>query len=148
MIIYADTSALVKLFVAEKHSDVTRNILQAARALGTGLLTRAELGSAFARGAKRGLLSKTEAREACRRLHQVWPTWVRIAMNETLVSRAESLAWEYTLRGYDSVHLAAAQIWQEQIEHAVTLATFDQELWAAAPMAGLKAWPEWAPAEK
>jgi predicted nucleic acid-binding protein len=148
MIIYADTSALVKLFVAENHSDVTRNTLQAAQALGTGLLTRAELGSAFARGAKRGLLSSTEAQEARRRLQFVWPTWIRIAMNENLVSRAESLAWKYTLRGYDSVHLAAAQIWQEQIEHAVTLATFDQELWEAAPMAGLKVWPEWEPAEK
>lgn len=148
MIIYADTSALVKLFVTENHSDVTRNALQAAQALGTGLLTRAELGSAFARGAKRGLLSLTEAQEARRRLQLVWPTWIRIAMNENLVSRAESLAWKYTLRGYDSVHLAAAQIWQEQIEHTVTLATFDQELWEAASMAGLKVWPEWEPAEK
>jgi predicted nucleic acid-binding protein len=148
MILYADTSALVKLFVAEDHSDATRDTLQAARALGTGIITRAELGSAFARGAKRGLLSEVEAQEARRRLQRVWLTWIRIAVNETLVSRAASLAWEYTLRGYDSVHLAAAQIWQERIEHAVTLATFDQELWEAAPMVGLKAWPEWAPAEK
>lgn len=148
MIIYADTSALVKLFIAEKHSAITRNTFQNAQALGTGLLTRAELGSALARGTKRGLLSETEAQEARRWLQLVWPTWIRIAMTENLVLHAEFLAWEYALRGYDSVHLAAAQIWQEKIEQDVTLATFDQELWEAAPMAGLQVWPEWKPAEK
>jgi predicted nucleic acid-binding protein len=148
MIVYADTSALVKLFVTENNSDATRNAFQNAQALGTGLLTRAELGSALARGAQRGLLSQSAAQEARRRLQLVWPTWIHIAINENLVSRAEFLAWEYGLRGYDSVHLAAAQIWQERIEHAVTLATFDQELWEASPMAGLDVWPEWAPAER
>jgi predicted nucleic acid-binding protein len=148
MIIYADTSALVKLFVTETNSNATRYAFQNAQVLGTGLITRAELGSALARGTRRGLLSKSEAQEARQRLQLVWPTWIHIAMNENLVSRAESLAWEYKLRGYDAVHLATAQLWQEQIEHSVTLATFDQELWEAAPLAGLNAWPESAPAER
>jgi hypothetical protein len=69
-------------------------------------------------------------------------------MNEDLVTLAESLAWEHKLRGYDSVHLAAAQIWREKLEHPVTLATFDQDLWEAAPKAGLEAWPEWEPTER
>ena len=148
MIIYADTSALVKLFVTENHSDITRTTIQSAQALGTGLLTRAELGSALARGPQRGLISESEAQEARRRLQHVWPTWIHIQMNEDLAVLAESLAWEHKLRGYDSVHLAAAQIWQEKLEHSVTLATFDQDLWEAAPKAGLEAWPEWEPAER
>jgi predicted nucleic acid-binding protein len=109
MIIYADTSALVKLFVTEAHSDATRLTFQTAQALGTGLLTRAELGSALARGARRGLLSEAEAEEARQWLHRVWPTWIHITMNENLVSRAESLAWDYKLRGYDAVHLPGHQ---------------------------------------
>jgi predicted nucleic acid-binding protein len=76
MIIYADTSALVKLFVTESHSDITRTTLQRAQALGTGLLTRAELGSALARGPQRGLISESEAQEARRQLQHVWPTWI------------------------------------------------------------------------
>lgn len=148
MIVYADTSALVKLFVTEANSNSTRYTFQQAEALGTGLLTRAELGSALARGAQRGLFSGNEAQTARRRLQLVWPTWIHIAMNENLVSRAEALAWQYKLRGYDSIHLAAAQIWQEQIGHPVTLATFDQELWEAAPLAGLEVWPESAPAKR
>jgi predicted nucleic acid-binding protein len=142
MIVYTDTSALVKLFVTEEGSQATREMLLGASAMGTDLLTRAELGAALARGARRGLLSEKEAQEARRQVEAVWPTWAHIAVDENLVMRAESLAWEYRLRGYDAVHLASALTWQEYIEHQVVLATFARELWEAAQHAGLVAWPE------
>ncbi len=142
MIVYADSSALVKLFVIEEGTEATQEMLNRSRTMGTGLLARAELGAALARGAQRRLLSQEEAQEARRRLADAWPTWVHIAVDEALVSRAETLAWEYGLRGYDAVHLAAALAWQERIGHPVVLATFDQQLWEAAQLAGLTAWPE------
>mgnify|MGYP001062549557 CR=1 FL=1 len=142
MIVYADTSALVKLFVVEEGSEATRDMLLRAWAMGTGLLTRAELAAALARGARKGLLSKAEALEARQRAEAVWPTWIHIAVDEGLVSRAETLAWEYSLRGYDAIHLASALAWQEHIGHQVVLATFDRELWETARYVGLTAWPE------
>jgi predicted nucleic acid-binding protein len=63
-------------------------------------------------------------------------------MDEALVSQAEQMAWQYGLRGYDAVHLAAAKVWHEEIAHPIVLATFDRELWKAAELVGLKAWPE------
>ena len=141
MIVYADTSALVKLFVTEESSEATRAALRQAQALGTGLLTRAELGSAFARGHRRGLLSQGDAAVARRRLEAVWPTWIHVRVDDALVSLAEALAWEHGLRGYDAVHLASAQVWQEQMDRTVSLATFDQELWQAAKLTGLEVWP-------
>jgi predicted nucleic acid-binding protein len=142
MIVYADTSALVKLFVTEEGSEATRTMLRGASVIGTNLLARAELGAALARGARRGFLSEADALEARRRLEGVWPTWARIAVDEALVSRAEALAWEHNLRGYDALHLASALAWQERIQHPVTLITFDRELWEATRQAGLVAWPE------
>ena len=142
MIVYADTSALVKLFVTEEGSEATRALLCQASVMGTGLLARAELGAALARGARRGLLSEANALEARRRLEGVWPTWVRIGVDENLVSRAEALAWEYNLRGYDALHLASALAWKERVQHPVALLTFDRELWEASQRAGLIAWPE------
>ena len=106
MIVYADTSALVKLFVTEENSDATRHMLQKAQAIGTGLLTRAELGAALARGSRRGLISEQEALEARQRLESVWPTWIHVVVNEDLVSRAEKLAWAYALRGYGAIGMA------------------------------------------
>ena len=142
MIVYADTSALVKLFVTEEGSETTRDMLRQAQAMGTGLLTRAELGAALARGARRGLLSEEEALESRRRLETVWPTWIHLAVDEDLVCRSEVLAWEHGLRGYDAVHLAAALAWQERVGPSIILATFDLELREAARQAGLTAWPE------
>jgi predicted nucleic acid-binding protein len=142
MIVYADTSALVKLFVTEEGSQATREMLFGASTMGTGLLTRAELGAAFARGARRGLLSEKEAQKARQQVEVVWPTWVHIAVDENLVTRAESLTWEYKLRGYDAIHLACALTWQEYMEHQVVLATFDRELWEATRQVELGVWPE------
>jgi hypothetical protein len=72
----------------------------------------------------------------------VWPTRIHIAVDENLVSQAESLAWDYTLRGCDAIHLASALTWQEGIEHEVVLARFDRKLWEAAQGAGMAVWPE------
>jgi predicted nucleic acid-binding protein len=142
MIAYVDTSALVKLFVTEEASEATREMLLGAWITGTGLLTHAELGAALARGARRDLISETEALNAQKQIETIWPSWVHIAVDENLVSRAESLAWEYKLRGYDAIHLASALTWQERIEHQVVLATFDRELWEAAQGACMEVWPE------
>jgi predicted nucleic acid-binding protein len=142
MIVYADTSALVKLFVHEVHSEATRDLLHQAQALGTSLLARAELAAAMARGAQRGLITLQEAAEARRRLEAVWSTWIHVAVDEDLVLRAEAMAWKHRLRGYDAVHLASALVWHERIGHPLMLATFDRQLWEAAQEAGLTLWPE------
>jgi predicted nucleic acid-binding protein len=67
---------------------------------------------------------------------------VRVPLSEALVERAETLAWDHGLRGSDAVQLASALSWQDSVSLDIVLATFDQQLWEAAPKAGLKAWPE------
>ena len=51
------------------------------------------------------------------------------------------LAWEHGLRGCDAVHLATALAWRETLGEAVTVATYDRELWRGALAAGLSPWP-------
>jgi len=143
--VYADTSALVKLFVTEAGSKATRQRLNEAGLVATSLVARTELGAALARGSRMGYLSEEAATSARQRLEEVWPTWVRIAVDEELVRLGEALAWEHGLRGYDAVHLAAALAWQRAIDQPVSLVTFDRELWDAAEPAGLTAWPEGRP---
>ena len=62
-----------------------------------------------------------------------------------MVSRAETLAWDYALRGYDAVQLASAVMLQESLGTAVRLATFDKQLWDAARRAGFEPWPGKSP---
>ena len=69
-----------------------------------------------------------------------WPRLARIQLAEPLLARADALAWDYGLRGYDAVHLASALYWQESLREPVTLATFDRELWRAGQAAGVEVW--------
>jgi hypothetical protein len=59
-----------------------------------------------------------------------------------LIARADILAWELDLRGYDAVHLASALLWQDSLGRKVTMATFDRKLWQAAEERGLSPFPE------
>ena len=70
-----------------------------------------------------------------------WPSLLAVQVTESLVVRADSLAWEHGLRAYDAVHLSAALIWQEALGEPVTVATFDKQLWQAANAVGLATWP-------
>jgi len=81
--------------------------------VGTGLISRAEIAAALAKAARMGALLPGEAEAALETFRVEWPDFIRIQITEALVARAASLAWQYGLRGYDAVHLAAALTWQE-----------------------------------
>jgi predicted nucleic acid-binding protein len=145
MIVYLDASALVKRYVAEAGSPEVAALLMRAEAVGTALISRAEVAAALAKALRLKLLPPAEAAAAMQVLSADWEDLVRIQLTEALVARAASLAWEYGLRGYDAVHLASAVLWQEILGESVTVATFDRQLWEAARRAGLIAWPESLP---
>ena len=58
------------------------------------------------------------------------------------MSRAEALAWDFALRGYEADQLASALTGQEAVGAETTLATFDRPLWDAGKKAGIRIWPE------
>jgi hypothetical protein len=66
---------------------------------------------------------------------------MRIRVTESLIARADGLAWTFRLRGYDAVHLAAALEWHDRLGEPITIATFDQDLWRASAEAGLQHFP-------
>lgn len=142
MILYADASALVKRYVSEPGSMDVIALTSEAVSVATALISRAEVAAALARSVRHGVLDESGGRRAQRKFAREWPDIVRVPVTEALVLRAESAAWEYGLRGYDAVQLAAALTWQDSIGMNVTFATFHRQLWEAAPEAGLQAWPE------
>jgi predicted nucleic acid-binding protein len=142
VIIYLDASALVKRYVAERGSKEVIELTAAAEIVATSLISRAEVAAAFARAVRLGVLDHDGGRRAQRRFSREWADFARVPVSEALVSRAEMLAWDYGLRGYDAMQLASALTWQESIGEDVFLGTFDGQLWKAAPGAGLKVWPE------
>ena len=139
--VYADTSAIVKKYVDEPGSGEVRDLIQRANVIGTVLLSRAEVAAAFAKAIRTGSLPTSGAAACHAAFLREWKHYVRIRITEALIARADHLAWNFQLRGYDAVHLAAALHWSEGLGETVVLATFDQELWTAAGKAELEVFP-------
>jgi predicted nucleic acid-binding protein len=142
VIAYLDASALVKRYVVERGSRETVELTTRAEVVATSLVSRAEVAAALAKAARSGLLGASSARRALHVFGREWPDMAKIPVTESLVARAETLAWHYALRGYDAVQLASALMWQESVGTAITLATFDRQLWEAARQAGVDTWPQ------
>jgi uncharacterized protein len=143
--VYLDASALVKRYVAEEGSAEVNALIAGAPVVATALISRVEVAAAIARGARMGLLESDDAQQALAQFRRDWPDMARIPIGEALVARADELAWQQGLRGYDAVQLAAALAWQETLGVPVTLATFDRQLWAAAERLGLTRFPDHSP---
>ncbi len=108
MILYLDASALVKRYVAEPGTIAVAEIIAQADVVGTSLISRAETSAALAKSVRVGVLSHAAAASALQVFRAEWPTLVRVQATELLLARADMLAWELNLRGYDAVHLASA----------------------------------------
>jgi len=142
MIAYLDASALVKRYVLERGSRETVALAATAEMIATAIVSRAEVAAALAKGVRIGIVKDDIARNAQRRFGQDWPDFIRVPVTEALVARADALAWEQELRGYDAVQLASALTWQESVGEEIVLATFDRQLWDAAKRTGLQVWPD------
>jgi predicted nucleic acid-binding protein len=145
MIVYLDASALVKRYVAETGSAEVVELIGEAEAVGTVVISRAEVAAALAKASRIQVLLRDEAVSAMKVFNRDWENLVRLQMTEGLVSRAASLAWDYGLRGYDAVHLASALFWQDMLGAAITVASYDRQLWEAVKANGLNAWPDSLP---
>lgn len=136
---------MVKRYVAEVGSDEVATLVDRASAVGTVVLSRAEVSAALARASRMNVVLPDDARAALTTFEAEWASLVRVQVTEMLLVRASTLAWDQGLRGYDSVHLAAALFWQDMVGERVVMATYDRQLWEAARATGLDAWPERLP---
>ena len=142
MIVYLDASALVKRYIAEAGSKEVGALIAQTTHLGTSLLSRVEVPAALAKAARVGGLTQDEAAAALQVFRSQWPDLICLHPTEAIIIQADVLAWENGLRGYDAAHLASALSWEKSLGEAVTLATYDKQLWRAGQTLGLAVWPE------
>ena len=142
MILYIDTSAMVKKYIKEQDSNHVLAWVDSADLIGTALVTRAEMAATLTRAVKASRLSKQGVNQTLENFRSDWQHIHRILIDETLVARADTLACVYGLRGYDAIHLACGLTWQDALQLPVAFATFDAKLRDAAQKAGLQVLPE------
>lgn len=137
MILYLDTSALVKLYAAEVGSREVKAAVEDADLVATAAIAYVEGRCAFARKKRLGEWSQRELTRSTRALQEDWRRLHRIEVTEPLIHRAAELAEELGLRAYDSIHLAAADRLRTVTGEVITFACFDVALDEAAARIGL-----------
>jgi hypothetical protein len=109
VIAYFDTSALIPLLVEEPGSDHATRIWDAAERLVTARVAYPEGRASLARARRLGRLTARAYRTARDGFEDLWRQIDRMEISAALAQRAGDLAEELGLRGYDAVHLAAAE---------------------------------------
>jgi predicted nucleic acid-binding protein len=142
VILYLDTSALIKRYVEEQGSSDVLDWMDDSDLNGTALVTRVEVAAAITRAVRRKYVSQEDARQFLDMFHKEWSSFTRLPVTEPLVARADALVCEYNLRGYDALHLSAALTWQDLLDLPVTVATYDKELAEAARTSDMVVLPE------
>ncbi len=137
MIVYLDTSALVKLFVNEPETTIVANALNISSAVFTHMITYAEARAALAKAARMKRITDKRHASYKAALENYWDNIEVITLNLPLIKRAGNLTEIHALRGYDSIHLAAAELVFRQYAE-FTFACFDKNLNKAANALGIK----------
>lgn len=141
MILYVDTSALVKRYVTENGTELVNQAIFNADVVGISIIGNVETAAAFSKTVRVGTLREDEASSAWKLFQKDWGKLFQIQVTEIIIARAKALVWEYDLRGYDAVHLASAITWQDALKQPVVMAVFDKNLWVAAQQSGLLLFP-------
>ena len=145
MVLYLDTSALLKRYVAEPESKDVNAKMDEATAIATALITRAEVAAALSKARRDNRIAADEARRAEQEFLEDWGEFGKVPVTEELAATAARLSWSRELRAYDAVQLAAALKCQPILARYgqdTVFACFDKELRRAARTEGLETWPD------
>ena len=138
MILYLDTSALVKLYVAEDGSDVVRNAVGVAQTVATSRVAYAEARAALAAAARMGRIGDVERATAVSVFRAEWRLFSIVNVTQPLVEFAAELAESHALRGFDAIHLASSVFLLQRTQEDVRFLAWDKALLKAAAETGLQ----------
>lgn len=134
MIAYIDTSAVVPLLIAEPGSARAATLWDGADRVVSVRLIYPETRAALAQAERLGRLTARQLRDAVTEFDSLFEEIDLIEVDDALARRAGELAEVRQLRGYDAVHLAAAD---RVHDPNVVVIAGDRALLDAATAAGM-----------
>jgi uncharacterized protein len=134
VIAYFDTSALVPLLIAEEGSASARHLWDAADRVASARLIYPEARAALAQARRLERLTARQIRSAVLELNDRYDQLDLVDLDDALARHSGDLAELHGLRGYDAVHLAAADSLRDP---DLVLVAGDGLLLTAATAAGL-----------
>ena len=114
MIVYFDSSSIVKWFFDEAFMEPARDIKDKATSLFTSLISFPEVMVAINRAWREGRCAKPDMELVRDEFMRIWTDFRWIAIDEKLMQRAGHLIFRHNLRGFDAVHMASALLLKEE----------------------------------
>jgi len=108
VIAYFDTSAFLKLVIAEPGSDTAAEAWTGATSVVTGRLLYPEARAALAAGLRARRIPQSQYSGLRSRLDDLWAECAVVEVTAAVATAAGDVAERYGLRGYDAVHLTSA----------------------------------------
>ncbi|MCK5257537.1 MAG: type II toxin-antitoxin system VapC family toxin [Deltaproteobacteria bacterium] len=136
MVIYLDTSSLVKLYVEEESSGEVEGMVQSSKVTATSLIAYAEARVAFARRFREKSFSSRQYRELVSSFDEDWDNYLIVRVTKELVQLAGNLAEKHGLRGFDAIHLSSALILRQELSTPVGFLCYDISLFNASQLEG------------
>jgi len=137
MILYLETSDLVKLYADEPDSNMISDRVRAADIVATSILSYAEARAALSRKFREKGIDQREYDRVKKELETDWEHYFVLHLTNDLVKAAGDLSEKHALRGFDALHLASAVELKRLTSLPVTFSSSDARLQAAAQNEGL-----------
>jgi uncharacterized protein len=144
MILYLDTSALVKRYFRESYSEEVISKWQAATEIVTSEVAFAETMASIYRKKREAGLREALIRRIVESFLADWKSFIRVELTEDLNKYIHKIVMEHPLRGFDAIHLASARVVQEKLPEDFVFACFDVGLARAAQSEGFNTFPRLA----
>ena len=141
MILYLDTSALVKRYFKEPFSDEIISQWKKAEGIVTSSVAYAEAMACFCRKKREGKLEDELIKTITGSFRRDWNSFIRVEVTDDLNEHIDKTVREYPLRGFDAIHLASAMVVFEKLADDFLFACFDYNLMRAAQSEGFKTFP-------
>lgn len=152
MICYLDTSALVKIYVAEEGSAIVKEKVNLASLIATSKVAYPEARAAFARAKREGILTDVTYQVVVDNFNAEWLSYYKLELTDRICYLAGTLSEKHSLRGFDSIHLASAKLLEDLLQSGrdedgegknidLVAGCWDKTLLEALRAEGLKTFP-------
>jgi uncharacterized protein len=141
MILYLDTSALVKRYFLEEQSNELLSSWAQAELIVTSSVAYAETVASFFRKKRESALEEDIIQQVVDAFLLDWKSFFRVEVTDELNEIVLRIVKSYPLRGFDAIHLAAAVLIRRSLTDDFLFSCFDQRLAQAAREEGFATFP-------
>lgn len=137
MIIYTDSSALVKKYSLEQDSAYVTNCLERADMIAISVVGYAEILSALGRKKRDNNLTEKDFKTLAEAFEEDWKSYMLVEVSAAVNALIKQILLDFPLRGFDSIHLASARLLKNITKREIAFLAYDEKLVNAAEISGL-----------